>query len=501
MIRWLTLLVAGLACALTSAREVRVAPAGTPEGDGSQARPLDVFTALSAKSPAQPGDTILLAGGTYEGKMDGIKRIPFALAVSGTQEKPIRITPAPGQSAHLNGTATLTSSYAEFVGLEIGDLKWDPSQKEHRNDTALNAMGGTGAKVINCNLFGGAMGTGCWSPAVGLELYGCLIHDFGTLDPRGGRGHGHAYYAQNEKGTKVFQHNVAYRGCGWNVHVYTQGGQITGFDLIENICYIAGAARPGQTMDNYLVYGYVPADRIRLIGNVGYQPTDVEAWRPNARLSHLKAVQNLSGEARDNYLAGAFYGLSLGDWKKLDVTGNTIWSTGIHAEISSSPTGSALGERTAKPDPAGYKLDGNTYVANGKERSFYYGASEKKQDADLLTFAQWQALGLDKTSKLEPGRNGKPAGTRVFVFPNKYQKGRAHVAIFNWDGHDKVEVDLSKALADGQAFKAYNCLDIRQTIGQAKPVFEGKLAGGKVAFPMRKDKVSPDFDAFLVIPD
>ncbi|HUT37537.1 MAG TPA: hypothetical protein VNE39_28920 [Planctomycetota bacterium] len=493
--------VAVVACVTALAREVHVSPAGTPEGDGSKERPLDVFTALSAKSPAQPGDTILLAGGVYEGKMDGIKRIPFALAVSGTKEKPIRVTPVAGQSAHLNGTAALTSSYAEYVGLEIGDLKWDATQKEHKAETALNATGGTGAKVINCNLFGGAMGTGCWSPAVGLELYGCLIHDFGYLDPRGGRGHGHAYYAQNEKGTKVFQHNIAYRGCGWNVHVYTQGGQITGFDLLENICYIAGAYKPGQTMDNYLIYGYVPADRIRLIGNVGYQPTDVERWRPNARMSHLKAVQNLTGEVRDNYLAGAFYGLSLGDWKKIEVTGNTIWSTGIHVEISSSPTGSALGKREAKPDLSGYKLDGNTYIANGKGKTFYHGASENKVEAELLTFAQWQALGLDKTSKVEPGKNGKPTGTRVFVFPNKYQKGRANVAIFNWDGHDKVEVDLSSVLGQGQMFRVYNCLDIKQTLGQAKPVLEGKHAGGKLAFPIRKDRVSPDFDAFLVIPE
>jgi hypothetical protein len=482
-------------------RDVHVSPTGTADGDGSKEKPLDVFTALSAKSPAQPGDTILLMGGTYEGKMEGVKRIPFALAVSGTKEKPIRITPVPGQSAHLNGTATLTSSYAEYVGLEIGDLKWDPTQNEHKNDTALNALGGTGAKVINCNLFGGAMGTGCWSPAVDLELCGCLIHDFGTLDPRGGRGHGHAYYAQNERGTKLFQHNIAYRGCGWNVHVYTQGGQITGFDILENVCYIAGAAKPGQTMDNYLVYGYVPADRIRLIGNVGYQPTDVEKWRPNARMSHLKAVQNLTGEVRDNCLMGAFYGLSLGDWKKIEVTGNTIWATGIHTEISSSPTGSSLGKREAKPDLAGYKLDGNTYVANGRERSFYYGASEKKEEADLLTFAQWQALGLDKGSKLEPGKNGKPTGKKVFVFPNKYQKGRANVAIFNWDGLDKVEVDLSKALVESQAFTVYNCLDIRQTLAQAKPVLQAKYAGDKVAFPMRKDKLSPDFDAFLVLPE
>ena len=64
-------------------RQIHVAPNGTPDGDGSAQRPLDVFTALGKESPASPGDTIILAGGTYEGKMDGIKRVPFEWAVSG----------------------------------------------------------------------------------------------------------------------------------------------------------------------------------------------------------------------------------------------------------------------------------------------------------------------------------------------------------------------------------------------------------------------------------
>ena len=105
-----------------------VAPTGTPGGDGSKDKPLDIFTALSERSPARPGDTILLTGGVYEGKMDGISRVPFKLAVSGAEGKPVRIMPVPGQSAHLNGTLTVTSSYVECIGLDIGDLKWDPWQ-------------------------------------------------------------------------------------------------------------------------------------------------------------------------------------------------------------------------------------------------------------------------------------------------------------------------------------------------------------------------------------
>jgi len=485
--------------ALVSAADIYVAPTGTPQADGTRQKPLDLASALSAKSPARPGDTIYLVSGRYDGPMKGIERVPFDLAVSGAADKPVRIMPEPGGSAHLNGAATLRSSHAHYIGLEIGDLDWDPRGQKHKVPTALNVMGGKGAKVVNCNIFGGAMGTGLWSGAEDLEIYGCLIHDFGGL-AESGRGHGHAFYTQNERGTKVLKHNIAWRGCGWNVHVYTQAGQINGFDIIENICYIAGAYKPGQTMDNYLISGYPPADRIRLIGNVGYQPCDAEQYRPNARLTSYRYVVNGAAQVKDNYLMGAFYGLSLGRWQKIEVTGNTIWSTGILVEISSSTTGSAVPDRGEKPVLANYTVDRNTYYANGQATPFKYGSNEHLKDEERLSFEQWRGLGLDPNGKMLPGRNNKPDGVRVFVFPNEHEKGRGHVAVFNWDALKQVEVDLSGVLAQGQSFRIYNCLDITQTLALAKPVQSGAYAGGRIALPMRGDAVSPDFDAFLVVP-
>ena len=74
------------------AGEVWVAPDGTPQGDGSKEKPLDLATAFSATSPVVPGDTLLLKGGQYDGAMDKTKagvprRIPFAPQISGTEEK------------------------------------------------------------------------------------------------------------------------------------------------------------------------------------------------------------------------------------------------------------------------------------------------------------------------------------------------------------------------------------------------------------------------------
>ena len=462
-------------------RTLYVSPKGSPTGDGSSDKPLDVFTALSDKGPAKPGDTILLTGGVYDGKMTGTSRVPFELSVSGSATNPVKIMPAPGESAHLNGTVLVTSSYAQFINLDIGDLSWDPTQKQHQTAAALDARGGKGAKFINCNFFGGSQGAATWTAAEDLEIYGSLIHDFGTVEETG-RGHGHAWYAQNKAGTKVFASNIAYRGYGWNVHIYTQEGDIEGFEIIDNICFIAGALKPDQTVDNYLISGYRPANRIRMVGNLGYQPSNLDKWRPNARLSSYGEASNGTAVFKDNYLMGAPIGLLVGLWNDVTVEGNTLWAFDALVDVSGVAT-----------PGANYKFDKNTYIANGVKEPF-------KVRGGNLTFEKWQALGFDRGGSLVQRPGGRPEGTRVFVVPNRHQKGRANVGVFNWDGKSEVTVDLSSVLSKGQKFKVYNCLDIKQTISMAKPILELTYTGSAITIPMRRDKVSPQFESLLVVP-
>ena len=145
---------------------------------------------LSCPTPHPPGDTVLLRGGRYDGleitkkRADGgeyTERTPFAPKLQGTRQQPIVVTSAAGQWAHLNGAVHIHGcDFTHFVRLEIGDLKWDPYQEKHRVPTAFNAVRGNKVKLINCNVFGGAMGTGLWRPALDMEAYGNLIHDFHT---------------------------------------------------------------------------------------------------------------------------------------------------------------------------------------------------------------------------------------------------------------------------------------------------------------------------------
>jgi hypothetical protein len=505
LITFVSVLVGLAAGGGTLGRDFYVAPDGTAQGDGSKDKPLDLATVLSDKSPVQPGDTVYLKGGRYDGPMSkndkGIpSRAPFNPCLKGTVEKPIVVTSAPGALAHLNGTVETQAdrcAFVHFVRLEIGDLSWDRLQEKHLAGTTFNTNGGEGLKLINCNIFGGYQGTGLWSGARNLEVYGNLVHDFGFKADSGG---GHAFYMQNSEGTKTIERNIAYRSCGWLYDIYTQGGQIRGFDLLENIGYLAGHLNE-QTSFSFGVAGWQNAERIRFIGNVAYQPRDTQKWRSNMRLiAHSKPeVVHRDAVVKDNYVMGAPRALVLGLFEDIEVTGNTLWATGFLNEISSGPSGSGIDEHPRMPELKNYRVDRNTYYENGNEKPFVYGRHEKIQPGEMFTFAQWQGMGLDRNSQFLPGRNGKPTGTKVFVFDNKYEPGRGNVAIFNWDGKQSVEVDLSKVLKEGQSYRIYNCLDISQTIGLAKPLIRSKFDGRPVSLPMRKAPECPDFDAFLVL--
>ena len=80
-----------------------------------------------------------------------------------------------------------------------------------------------------------------------------------------------------------------------------------------------------------------------------------------------------------------------------------------------------------------------------------------------------------------------PTGTRVFVRPNRCERGRAHIAIYNWDEQPEVSVDLSEAsLVKGQRFEVR---DVQNYFGN--PVAEGIYEKEPVRIPMRGLRTAP----------
>lgn len=103
----------------------------------------------------------------------------------------------------------------------------------------------------------------------------------------------------------------------------------------------------------------------------------------------------------------------------------------------------------------------------------------------------------------------RPSGTRVFLRPNRYEAGRAHIAVFNWDLSDAVEFDPAGTLKQGDA---YQIRDLQDLFGE--PLAGGIYEGGPIRIPMNTAAIglphgepgvplrhtSAEFGAFLLLP-
>ena len=440
------------------AAEWYVSPEGEAGNAGTEEAPLDLASVLAGQAAVEPGDTVWLMEGRYPAPEENGERRPFVSSLRGEEYNPIIIRAIPGERATLDGWLHINGAHTWFWGLEIADYV----QGEQRGNYIIR---GPGTKLINLHLHSSVMGIDCWESAVNSEIYGCIIHNFGMRGTD--RGHGHAIYTQNREGTKRIVDNIAFDGFGWNLHGYSEEGSLRGYRIEGNIFFSPGMKQDDPPKDNILMAAYTPQDRISVVNNVAYHP-ETGGWRPNVRMSTYRD-KNISGECRDNYFMG-LSGVIIAQWEKMVFTGNTIWATGR-----------ILDPRFGAGDD--WTVDNNTYITR-KDNSAFRGG---------MTFDEYrETTGFDGNSTLIDA--DRPAENFVFIRPNQYEPGRGHVAIFNWEGLDAVDIDLSDILEEGAQFTIHN---VQQDI-YGEPVAEGVFNGDPVSVPMLKSALAPDFDAFLV---
>jgi len=306
-------------------------------------------------------------------------------------------------------------------------------------------MGGHLA-FINLVVHDGSNGFGWWSSGEGGELYGCIIYNNGWDAPD--RGHGHAIYAQNRTGTKRIVDCVLFNQFCYGIHAYgSSRAFINGFHLEGNASFNNGAAKSAQSLaPGILVGGGSPSERIVVRDNFTYST----GHRATA-LQLGYGADNKDAVVTGNYFVGPS---TLTKWERLEVTGNTFIAP-------DGPVG-------VGPPPEGLDLAAsNTLI------------------------------------------RGRPTGTKVFVRPNRYEPGRAHVIVYNWDRRSEVEVNLEGLLKTGAAYRLVSAQDFFGT-----PIVEGRYAGKPVRVPMTEYRApapvgkpdyvppatGPEFNVFVVLP-
>ncbi len=398
------------------ARNFYVAPDGQKGADGSIEFPLPLGVALSRESPARPGDTIWMRGGTYHGG--------FVSALNGRAWAPITVRAQPGEhvvidSAPLQAAGiSVMGSWTEFRDFEVTNS--DTLRKVTEGGSwpsGLRRAGGIDAhgahnKFINLVLHDLSDGMGLWAEAEGSTAYGNVIFYNGWEGPD--RSHGHGIYTQNKVGVREIEDNIIFNQFSHGIHAYgSSAAYLDNIALRGNIVFGNGSIAESGGERDILVGG----------GRVARNPVVEDNVTYGQEQSNIGYVAGCDlGSIARNYFSGL----------------------------------TALILESCKP-----QMTGNVFVgATG------FPASEYPNNRYFPT---------------------RPQGHVSFVRPNRYDRSRVHIAIYNWDREMSVPVDLSSALTDGAKFEV---IDVQDYFGP--PVLTGTYeAGTPVEIPMQGHRVTP----------
>ena len=450
-----------------------VSPNGNPMADGTAASPLDLATALSPGSVStqiKPGDRIWLRGGRYTGT--------FVSSLKGTSDAPIIVRAVPGERVIIDKAAAnvlkqpalkVKGPWVWFWGIEV--MNSSPDRRRHSPYSGQDEpWRGSGVDVYApnvklINMIFHDNGHGIWDKQDMTEVHGSLFFYNGNNKRE------HALYIGNSTGTKYITDNIVFAQGGYGIlgHSDSSSSSQKGLHLEGNITFNNGMlTADDQRTGNIQVGGVkgVSAERVVITNNYVYNdPGNADNKNNGIRLGY-EDMLNRDVKLLDNYVVSKSP-VRLWWWENVDFKGNTIYSNDEVLELK-IPRGI---------NSKGYRWDFNTYFSDSNVRLMF------ANDSGAVSFSQWRGTtGFDAHSQLMADR---PSGINVFVRPNRYEPGRAHIVIYNWDLRDSVAVDLNSILVRGTQFEIR---DAQNYFGE--PVLSGVYHGGALQLPTRLFKVT-----------
>jgi parallel beta-helix repeat protein len=444
-----------------------VSPTASESGMGTAAQPWTLQAALSgAAGRLQPGDTVWLRGGTYQGA--------FHTQLVGSPGRWIVFRQAPGERATIDGTLRADGAYLAFWGFEI--MQSVPVTYGLQANTAHG-------RFINLIVHdAGTQGVSFWTPAVDAELYGCIVYNNGTHENLD-----HGVYVHNDSGTKLIADNIFFNNLARGIQVYAsrKNAAIRDIRVEGNVAFNNGTISAVTAARQNLIFN-AP---VRTEGMVGVGNLLYFSGRQgiNLRLGRYAAEHNRDIVLRDNYAAGGKIGLEMVQpWMRATIEGNEFIGSRDVVMVG----GTGIAQR--------YQWSNNRWGRDANGRGWWY-------EGKAYDWSGWrQATGLGGTDRVETGR---PAATKLFVRPNKYEAGRAHIVVYNWGGEPTVSVDVGAVLRDGDRYEIRN---VQALFGP--PLVSGVYRGVPIQVPMsgtapptplgritrRPPRTGPAFDAFVL---
>jgi hypothetical protein len=498
-------ILAFLLAPVARGRDFYAAPDGTRAGAGSRTSPWDLQTALGQPPPVRPGDTIWLRGGRYVGT--------FRSSLTGTAAAPITVREVPGERAILDGHATTTLAspmdeaspkcplaaalYAPNTVVRIDSEEiylYGAARAVNRGwNGTRKAPHAAGAKVVTNTVTLAVDGAYTWF--MGFEITntsGARSNaTAGSLPPDG---LGFAVDV-NGPGTKIV--NMVIHDAGQGIGLWTSA---TDAEAYGNVVYYNGwdASDRGH---GHGIYAQNQAPGVkRIVDNVlyGQFAIGVQAYTGGGSIDDIQLEGNV---AFDNgvlsRVSGYTYNLLVGGLrlaKRPSLVSNFTYSP--------AERGGNVG--------LGYKGGCSDAVVKG---NVFAGRNALQVVSCLDGLAMAGNTFHGATAGFAPSSfpdnaygTARPRANEVYVRPNRYEKGRAHVVVYDWTRDASVGVDPSGVLAPGDAFEVRS---VRNLFGP--PVLAGTYKGGSLSIPMRREApaspvgaaapapADPEFAVFLLL--
>lgn len=486
----LVLLLSGLTT--EAQKKYYVATWGKSTNDGTTTKPWDLKTALSKTTVVKGGDTIFIESGTYEGH--------FNCLLQGSVGKPIVILPL---KRELDASPVIMDGKSGAEGIDpwndpnfsfeqsssyvtVRDIHFTSSftsrilDNPEGHDPAYTpgvSLSGTYCKLINCfiydNLSNGVI-AGYRSTAA--EMYGCIIFYNGAVTAGDPRSHG-AYIQNNHSEIKNLENNIVFNNYRTGLHVYTGGGLMSNVHVIGNIVFNNGIMRASGFTDKNIIVGAPGGGYSKMLVQRNYTYNSPGLQGTGIQMGYSGNSEDCI--VKDNLIFNSLHPFYVRGWFDVTLTNNKV------ATHEQSVINEVILPHTENNITYGrYKIDNNQYYTSVAASNYFM---YKYFNLDQVTgnFAQWQKdTGFDKNSSMTLSL---PSTNWVSIEPNKYENGRAHIVVFNFESKNAQTVNVSSFLTPGSEYVVYDAQNL------FTPLLQGTLTGSTIDIPLNNDKVRPPY--------
>ncbi|WPR76705.1 T9SS type A sorting domain-containing protein [Algoriphagus sp. NG3] len=434
--------------------------------------------ALGSSSPLNPGDSLMLADGVYQGV--------YVSRINGTASKPIKIMAMNSGKAIIDmgleraaeAGIIINGNNTWFIGLHVTSSDTNRQIDPNSGSTSVaNTSGitvyGDNNKLINCwiyDVLGG--GVGLWRSGLNLEVYGCVIFNNGSQDAY--RGHGHGMYIQHDDvgSPKQIINNFVFQNASQGINIYTTNPVNRGIIVDRNVSFNTGV------MADFNPLLFRPPHNLT-IGSQNNVSSEVEVLN-NFFYSDLQG-----GRLNASQISNATLGRTYSPNANLKFFGNTVYGGRNQVEFLPTNNLDFRGNLLFNTDGKFIELRGTdkTYSNANWKSNTYINLSSSAAVFDGLSFSDWKnTYGWDSDSKLF---STPQKSVESLIVNNKYVPNLYYVTILNLSNKEIIELDLADfGIKDGQD---YVIRDVQNPFDQNQRIV-AKTKGSLIPFPMNWDQ-------------